>query len=104
MPSPRPRAQGRHDGAFAACLSALLVVGVLGVLLLNTAMQQQADRMAAQRRLIGQLQVEAQSLRLQVDAAADPRVLASQAHRLRMRPVRKVRFVNVGDDRLTWSR
>jgi Tfp pilus assembly protein PilV len=75
----------RRDVAFAGCLAVLLVVGVLGVLLLNTAMQQQADRLATQHDRLAELALQAQTLRMSIDRAADPRVLAVQARRLHMR-------------------
>ena len=99
MPTPPPRRRRRHDGVYVASLAVLLIVGVLGVLLLNTSMQQQADRLAAQRQLIAKLTLEAQTLRTAVDEAAAPAPLAAKARHLRMHPTRHLRFVAVSHGR-----
>jgi hypothetical protein len=71
----------------------VLGVGTLGVLLLNTAMQQQARRLEAQHQRIAALQARAQELRLDLDLRSDPTVLAIAARQLQLRPSRTVKFV-----------
>jgi hypothetical protein len=71
----------------------VLGVGVLGVLLLNTAMQQQAQRLAEQHDRLGALALEAQGLRAALDRAADPSRLEARARELRLRPAKDVRYV-----------
>lgn len=80
--------------AFAGCLVLVLSLGVLGVLLLNTAMQQQSDRLAGQRQRLADLSLQLQVLRTQLDVAADPARLATRARELHLRPVTRVHFVD----------
>ena len=87
----RPR--GR-EAAFAACLILVLTLGVLGVLLLNTVMQQQADRIARQHQRIADLTQATQELQTALDWQSDPARLAAKAKELRLRPVPRVTFVN----------
>src|SRR3954469_4813302 len=87
----RPR--GR-EAAFAACLALVLTIGVLGVLLLNTVMQQQADEIAGQHQRIADLTQRAQELKTSLDRQSDPARLAAEAKSLRLRPVTRLAFVN----------
>ena len=87
---------GLRDLLFVCCLTTVLTVGVLGVLLLNTAMQQQSDRMAAQRQRVQTLTEQAQQLRTTLDRLADPATLAEKARRLHMQPVQRLRFAVTG--------
>jgi hypothetical protein len=87
-------APGRRDVAFAAFLALVLGVGVLGVLLLNTSMQQQANRLALQHDKLAALSLQAQTLRAELDLAADPHRLQMLARVLRLRPATKVRYVD----------
>jgi hypothetical protein len=68
---------------------------VLGVLLLNTAMQQQADRIALQQQHISSLEARQQTLQTRLDWAADPARLAARARRLHLRPVLSMRYVGL---------
>jgi hypothetical protein len=92
----------RRDMAFAGCLAFVLSVGVLGVLLLNTSMQQQSDWLTAQRQRVATLTTQEQQLRLGLDRTSDPSHLAAQARRLSLRPVQQVRYV--GGRRVTERR
>jgi hypothetical protein len=74
---------------------------VLGVLLLNTAMQQQADRMAAQHQRMSALTQRAQELQTRLDWESDPARLAVRARQLDLRPVTRVRFVSAQERRGT---
>jgi cell division protein FtsX len=83
-----------REAAFAACLALVLTIGVLGVLLLNTVMQQQADQIARQHQRIAALTQRAQTLRTSLDWQSDPAQLAARAKALRLRPVRRIEFVS----------
>ena len=89
-------APGVRDLLFVACLTTVLTVGVVGVLLLNTAMQQQSDRMTLQRQRIASLSDQAQQLRTNIDRLATPQLLAARARRLHMKPVKRLRFTVAG--------
>jgi Tfp pilus assembly protein PilV len=92
----RTVAPGLRDLLFVGCLTTVLTIGVLGVLLLNTAMQQQSDRMALQRQQVAALNEQAQQIRTQIDRLATPQQLAAQARRLHMQPVKRLRFTVTG--------
>jgi heme exporter protein D len=93
MPTGTTAPRGR-EAAFAACLALVLTVGVLGVLLLNTVMQQQADQIARQHQRIAALTQQAQMLRTALDWQSDPAQLAAMAKALRLRPVKRIEFVS----------
>ena len=88
----------RHDAAFAAFLALVLSAGVLGVLLLNTATQQQSVAMSRAHVRLAALTDELQALQATLDWAADPAALAARAERLRLRPVKRVDYVRLGSD------
>jgi hypothetical protein len=92
-PRPVPANPGRRDAAFAAFLALVLGIGVLGVLLLNTEMQQQSHRLTVQHDKLADLSLQAQTLRAELDWAADPHRLEALARELRLRPATKVRYV-----------
>jgi hypothetical protein len=71
---------------FAATLTGLLALGIVGVLLINTAMQTQADRIAIVRHRLGTLTLQLQAARIALDQQESPSRLAAQAATLRMRP------------------
>jgi hypothetical protein len=93
MTAGKARPRGR-EAAFAACLALVLSIGVLGVLMLNTAMQQQADRIARQHQRIAALAQEAQELETTLDWQSNPARLEAKAKELRLRPVKRVSFVS----------
>jgi cell division protein FtsB len=88
----RTVAPGVRDALFVVCLATVLSIGVVGVLLLNTAMQQQSDQMTVQRQQIATLNDQAQQLRTNLDRLATPQSLAARARRLHMQPVKRLRF------------
>jgi len=92
----RTVAPGVRDLLFVVCLTTVLTLGVLGVLLLNTAMQQQSDRMAVQRQRVADLILQAQEIRTRLDRLATPQQLAARARRLHMQPVKRLRFTVAG--------
>lgn len=93
MPTGTTTPRGR-EAAFAACLALVLTVGVLGVLLLNTVMQQQADQIARQHQRIAMLNQKAQDLQTALDWQSDPAQLDAKARTLRLRPVKQIEFVS----------
>ena len=88
---------------FAACLALVLTAGVLGVLLLNTSMQQQAMAVARSHARLAALTDELQTLQARLDWTSDPAMLAARAHRLRLRPVKRVDYVRLSEGRSTVS-
>lgn len=97
-------AQRRRDSAYAGCLAFVLAVGVLGVLLLNMSMQQQARRMAQEHQRVTALASRAQTLQLGLDLTTSPEVLAAKARLLHLRPARTVRYVGVAAARTVGAR
>lgn len=80
---------------WALLLMTVMAAGVVAVLLLNTAMQQQSVRLTAQQHDVTRLQLRAQALQTGLQRAADPAVLDSRARRLRMRPASRVSWATV---------
>jgi hypothetical protein len=89
-PAPRPRLSRYADGVWAATLALLLGIGILGVLLLNTSTQTQADRIAAAKGRLADLTLHAQVLQMAADQQDAPSVLAERARALHMRPATRV--------------
>lgn len=87
------RRNNRREAAFALCLALVLAVGAVGVLLLNTAMQQQSRTLAAQHEKLSALALQAQQLRTRLDRIDQPARLAAHARRLHLRPAARVRFI-----------
>jgi hypothetical protein len=85
-PLRRRRRRSYGDALFATTLSALLAFGIVGVLLLNTAMQTQADRIAAMRQRIAGLSLQLQQAQTGLDQEDSPSALAVRAGALGMRP------------------
>jgi hypothetical protein len=91
----RTPSPGLREVAFVLCLTLVLTIGVVGVLLLNTSMQQQSDQLTAQRQKIAALVTVVQQLDIELDRSADPARLAALARRLHMRPVHRPEFVSM---------
>lgn len=101
----RPTTAARREAAYAAFLTLVLSAGVLGVLLLNTAMQQQALTLARSHARLAELAGQLQTLQTQLDWTSDPAALADRAHRLRLRPVKEVQYLRLTEkQRRTTSR
>lgn len=92
----RRRSAARRDAAFVLCLTVVLSLGVLGVLLLNTSMQQQSDRIARQHQRVAALQQTVQEEQLRLDQLSNPGLLAAHARQLHLRPVGTTRYVRRG--------
>jgi hypothetical protein len=75
---------------FATALSGVLAFGIVGVLLFNTAMQTQADRIATMRHQLGALALQLQAAQTALDREASPSELAARAAALQMRPAARM--------------
>ena len=91
----RPR-RSYGDALFATTLSALLAVGIVGVLLLNTSMQTQADRISAMRQQIVDLSLRVQQAQTALDRDNSPSALAARAVALSMRPAGEMPMLRPG--------
>jgi hypothetical protein len=85
-------------------LSVILLVGVLGALLFNTSMQQQARLIAGQRAHLSALQLTAQSAQTRVDQSADPWLLARRARALHMKQTTSVTLMRMTQRTVTGKR
>jgi hypothetical protein len=85
MPSPRRDRARLREALWVLTLGSLLTTGALGVLALNTSMQQQSVRLSHQQQTVEQLTSQVQSLVTKAQYDADPRLLARRAERLGMR-------------------
>jgi hypothetical protein len=79
LPPPRPTRPVRRRGAFAIVLVAVLVSGLIGLLLLNTVLAQQAFRLHDLERRATSLGDVEQQLREQVDQLTQPDAVATRA-------------------------
>ena len=75
----------------------LLAVGIVGVLLLNTSMQTQADQIQAMRQRVAALSLELQQAQTALDRDNSPSALATRAAALNMRPARTVTILRPTD-------
>ena len=71
---------------FATTLALVLGVGIVGVLLLNTAMQTQADQIQATQQKLAALRLVVQGEQTALDRLNTPGTLAARAVALHMRP------------------
>jgi uncharacterized protein HemX len=85
-PAPRTASPTGRELAYALTLGLVLGLGVLGVLVLNTLMQQQARTIDAQQAALDTLALRQQTLQVKLDAADNPRALARRAQALHMKP------------------
>jgi hypothetical protein len=88
--SQQRQSQHRRDAVYAVTLAVLLGIGIVGVLLLNTAMQTQADRIATTKQQLADLTLRAQVLQTATDEADSPAALAARARLLHLRPAARV--------------
>jgi len=82
----RRRRRAWGDAVFATTLALVLGVGIVGVLLLNTAMQTQADQIQATQQRLAALRLVVQGQQTALDRMNTPGALAAQAATLHMRP------------------
>jgi hypothetical protein len=71
----------------------ILAVGIVGVLLLNTEMQTQADRIAVAQHRLAVLHLQLQTVQTAVDRANTPGEVAAHAAALHMHPSPRMAFV-----------
>jgi len=86
-----------HSSAFVVMLVAVLAGGMIGLLVLNTAMQRSAFELEGLRDRVAALDVRSQVLDLQVERLRSPDRLAREASELGMVPVTSPGFVNLDD-------
>jgi len=93
----RSRAPGR---AFVLLLVAVLAAGVVGLLVLNTAMQRAAFSLESLNATADRLEVRRQVLELQVDRMSSPEVLGRRATELGMVPMTTPVFLRLSDGKV----
>lgn len=103
-PAPRPRLRAvagpqpsTRSGSFVTTLVLVLAAGLVGLLVLNTAMQRSAFELEELRTRAATLDVRSQVLDLQVARLRSPDRLAAQAAGLGMVPVTSPGFVQLAD-------
>ncbi len=110
---PRPRAglrlvhsRGRHmavprsqagRGVFALLVGALLIAGLLGLLMINTALAQGAFTTSSLQQQLGDLSAQESALSEQIAMMSAPQALERQARALGMVRMRKAAFLDVRD-------
>ena len=85
---------------FVIVIVAILAAGLVGLLLLNTALAQGSFRMHDLQRQTAALQDREEQLQVAVDAANDPARLAAAAHHLGLVPAEDPGFIRLSDGRL----
>ena len=91
----RRRRRAWGDAVFATTLALVLGVGILGVLLLNTAMQTQADQISAAKHRLAALHLVVQGEQTELDRLNTPGSLAVRAAALHMRPAAALRVLRL---------
>ncbi|MCW5950818.1 MAG: hypothetical protein KIT69_00925 [Propionibacteriaceae bacterium] len=99
-PVPRPRRQMRTVG-FVAMVAAVLGLGMVGVLLLTTVLQDQAFRVQARQQEATALANELSDLESQVTEARSVHHLAVSARKLGMRPNPAPALMRLPDGKVT---
>ena len=85
---------------FVIVIVAILGAGLVGLLLLNTALAQGSFRIHDLQRQSAALQDREEQLQIAVDAANDPARLAAAAHHLGLVPAQDPGFIRLSDGRL----
>src|SRR4051794_26487620 len=85
---------------FVIVVVAILAAGLVGLLLLNTALAQGSFRMHDLQRQTAALQDREEQLQIAIDAANDPARLAAAAHHLGLVPAEDPGFIRLSDGRL----
>jgi type II secretory pathway pseudopilin PulG len=105
---PRPHPRGRlsvvpsrastaRSGPFVMLVAAILVLGLVGLLLLNLSMQKASFRLAALQDRAAALQTTEQSLDLKVDRLSSSNRLSDEAIRMGMVPNPNPVFLDLSD-------
>ncbi len=100
---PPRRPIGRTQAArtpFAVLVIALLAVGVVGLLMFNTNMQQASFKVTALQEKVDTLTAQEQSLTMELDSLRDPQHLAVAAKKLGMVAPAEPAFVRLSDGRV----
>jgi hypothetical protein len=97
VPTPKLRAP---RAPFVVVIVAILTVGLVGLLLLNTALAQGSFRMHDLQRQTAALQDREQQLQVDVDAANNPARLAAAAHHFGLVPAKDPGFLRLSDGRV----
>jgi hypothetical protein len=92
-----PRVANARSGPFVLLVAAILVLGLVGLLLLNLSMQKASFRLAALETKAEQLQTREQSLDHRVDRLSSSDRLAAEAIRLGMVPNPNPVFLDLSD-------
>lgn len=90
-----PAVERSSRGAFVVLVLAILGVGLVGLLLLNTSLQQRAFDLEELRRTTTELRDQEAALAEQVATHRAPEQLAQEAKRLGMVPVEDPTFIEV---------
>src|SRR3954468_22760558 len=91
----RRQRRGWGDAVFATTLAIVLGVGIVGVLLLNTPMQTQADQIQATQQKRAALRLVVQGEQTVLDRLNTPGTLAARASALHMRPATAMPILRV---------
>jgi hypothetical protein len=97
VPAPKFRAP---RAPFVVVIVAILTVGLVGLLLLNTALAQGSFRMHDLQRQTAALQDREQQLQIDVDGANNPSRLAAAAHHLGLVAAKDPGFLRLADGRI----
>ena len=93
--SRRPRAP------FVVLVVALLAIGLVGLLLINTSLQRRAFELTAMEQKAADLQTREQALTLEVQGMSSPDHIATEAARLGMVPNASPAFLRLPDGKIT---
>lgn len=85
---------------FVTLVSLLLVIGVVGLLLFNTSMQQSSFTATALEQEASLLDAEEQSLQMELDMLRDPQKVAAAAQELGMVPAGSPAFIRLEDGKV----
>lgn len=85
---------------FVTLVSLLLVAGVVGLLMFNTHMQQNAFAATELERHANDLTAQEQTLQMQLEELRDPQRVAEQAQALGMVPATKPAFIRITDGKV----
>jgi hypothetical protein len=96
---PRPATRAPRV-PFIVLVSLLLVGGVVGLLLFNTAMQQRSFTATALEQEAAMLEAREQALRMELDSLREPQKVAARAKQLGMVPVLNPAFLRLADGRV----
>lgn len=104
VPAARPAARGPlRRSPFVAAVVSLLAAGLLGLLVLNTALAQDAFRLHTLKQESRVLEDREEALRREVEALQSPSALAGRAAELGMVPAGPPAFLRLADGALLGS-